>query len=116
MRLLILPSSSLIGSVFDMVGAPSSEMHIEGRSWVGRVCKSTRKSRVLRSNSLVVHDSAVFPTPTTHSPAPLQANTRDATRPAPISRTRVHSPPIDIGIQTSGLAQIPSEGPAYQDL
>ena len=42
-------------------------------------------------------------------------STRDASRPTPISRARAHPPPIDVGIQTSGLAQIPSEGPAHQD-
>ena len=48
-------------------------------------------------------------------PVPLQANTRGASRPTPISRARTHPPPVDVGIQTSELAHPPAEGPAPRD-
>jgi hypothetical protein len=83
------------------------------------------RRKVVRSNSgglvhalralVGVRDQPDLLRPTMQSPAALQSSTRDATRPAPISRARVHPPAIDVGIQTSGPAPTPAQGLARQD-
>jgi len=50
----------------------------------------------------------------TRSRSPLQWNTHDANLPAPIWRVRAHPPPIDGGIRTSGLPQLPPADPVRQ--
>jgi hypothetical protein len=45
----------------------------------------------------------------TCSPTSLPANTRDASQPRLIEQARVHPPPIDAGILTSGPARVPAE-------
>ena len=49
---------------------------------------------------------------TTHPLAPLQSDTRDAGRPAPISRARSRPRPVEVGIPTSMLERPHAEGPA----
>ena len=68
---------------------------------------------VLRKNSRCAF-FALMSTSTTRSPAPLQANTRDASRPTLISQAYGHPPPIDGGILISVSLRIPAEDPVRQ--
>ena len=61
----------------------------------------------------VLHDSVIPTTTTAEPPAPLQANIRDASRPAPISQPRVHPPPIDVGTRTADIPPVlAADGPS----
>jgi len=70
---------------------------------------SIRSARDCSSYPAVCLAAAMSP------PGPLRRNTRDAARPAPIRRARVHPPAIDAGILASGFAEARAEGPARQD-
>ena len=61
--------------------------------------RRTRSTRL----PVVSGASGGCPRPTTHPLAPLQSDTRDAIRPAPISRARSRPRPVHVGIPTSML-------------
>ena len=52
---------------------------------------------------------------TTHPPEPLRSDTRDASRPAPISRARSGPRPVEVAIPTSIPERPHAEGPAPPD-